>query len=141
MKNASKNIRTVYKNALAGITYNGKSVPVYEDIPVQTVPDYFIQIGSIDEGNTENDARFIREVNITIDIVVRQYRYQSRDAVDTISLSVTNAILPNVGGALTDGDFQIGHVQLRNSLYLNGTEGEYYITRKILTFNQTLIQF
>jgi len=142
VKNASKYIRQVYKAALAGITYNTKSVPVYESVTVQTLPDYFIEIVSVDENNTLNDAKFIREVTVTVEVFTRQYQYQDNAAVDEIAEDAMNAIIPNVGGSLTNADFQIGHVQLESTRYLNerGSNGE-FITRKILIFNQSLIQF
>lgn len=140
MKNASKVIRSTFKNALSGITYGGASVPVYENQPVNTVGNYWIQIISISEQNDPNDQRFIRPVSIDIDIVTRQYQYQDYTAVDTIAESVMQAILPQIGGSLSSNDFQIGHIQLEASRYLDGRNGEYYITRKILTFSQILIQ-
>ena len=140
MKNASKSLRDAYYTALQGITYNGTSVPVYKDAPVQTVPDYFITIGSITEANEANDRDFMRPTEIVIDISTRQYMYKNRDAVDAISESVTEAILDGVGGSLDSTDFEFGHIENGISLYLDNKDGEYYITRKILTFNQTLIQ-
>ena len=141
MKNASKAIRRTYKAALAGITYNGNALPVYEPPTVQTVPDYFIEISSVDETNEANDRDFMRVCDVNIEVFTRQYQYQDYSAVDEIAEDVMNAILPGVGGALDDADFQFGHIQLTGTRYLNERDdnGE-YITRKILTFNQTLIQ-
>ena len=142
MKNASKAIRTAFKNALAGITYNGYAVPVYENLPVNTTGNYYIELTTITEGNEANDSKFIRSVIINVEIYVRQNMYQNYDAVETISESVMMAILPGVGGSLVDPDFQIGHIQLEGARILDerDTNGE-YITRKILTFNQLLIQY
>jgi hypothetical protein len=66
--------------------------------------------------------------------------YKDRDAVDSISQSMTEAVLATIPGSLTNADFYIGHIQNSNSLYLDGRDGETYITRKILTFTQSLIQ-
>jgi hypothetical protein len=140
VKNASKALRDAYYSALQAITYNGKAVPCYKGTPVQTVPDHYIVIGSITEANEASDALFIRPTEITLDIITRQYKYKNTDVADAISESITQAVLPSVGSTLANSDFQIGHIEQSNSLYLDGTDGEYYITRKILSFTQTLIQ-
>jgi hypothetical protein len=140
VKNASKAVRDAYRVALTGLSYNGANVPVYDDAPVQTVPDYYILIGNITEANEANDHLFIRPTEIVIDVVTRQYMYKDRDAVDSISESITEAVLTTIPGDLLNADFYIGHIQNSNSLYLDGRDGETYITRKILTFTQSLIQ-
>lgn len=140
MKNANKAVRDAYAAALAGVTYNGNTVPVYKTTPVETTPDHYIVISIVDATNDANDARFIRNVSITLDIVTTTYRYRTYDVADNIGLQVMDTILPGIGGNLTDADFQFGHIQLDFDTYLEGTRGEYYITRKILTFNQSLIQ-
>lgn len=141
MKDASNEIRTIYYNALQGIEYNSRPVPVYKDPPVSTVPDHFILIGSITETNEANDSLFIRPTEITIEISTQQYKYKNRDVCDSIAQDVMDAILNVVGGSITGLYFQIGHVELSNSLYLDNTNKEYFITRRILTFTQTLIEY
>jgi hypothetical protein len=141
VKNASKSLRRTYKAALAGIEYNGYTLPVYEPPILVTIPDYFIEISSITESNEANDTLFMRETSINVEIFTRQNQYQNYDAVDEISGMVSDRILPMIGGNLVDNDFAFGHIQLESTRYLNerDTEGE-YITRKILTFTQSLIQ-
>lgn len=144
MKNASKALRTAFKNVLSGITYGSYTVPVYDNLPVNTTGDYFIELTTVTEGNEANDAKFIRSVVINVEVYVRQNMYQDYDAVEDISESIMERVLPLIGGggsSMSSNDFQIGHIQLEDARTLNerGTNGE-YITRKILTFNQLLIQ-
>jgi hypothetical protein len=142
LKNASKTIRSVFKNALSGIVYNGYPVPVYENLPVNATGNYYIELTTIQEGNEANDSKFIRSVIVNVEVYVRQNMYQNYDAVETISESVMQALLPSIGGSLVDADFQVGHIQLEGVRTLDerDTNGE-YITRKILTFQQLLIQY
>jgi hypothetical protein len=141
VKNAAKAIRNAYYNALGSVTYNTVRVPVYKNVPVERLPDHYIEITSIDEVNDPNDQKFIREVNLTLEVVSTQYRYRTYDVVDEISEDVQQIILSSVGGSLTDTNFQIGHIQLDSSRYLDEDDNERFITRKILQFNQILIQF
>lgn len=141
MKNASKAIRDAYYNALNGnITYNSNNVPVYKNVPIQTLPDHFIEITTIDEVNDPNDHKWVRECILTLEVVSTQYQYRTYDVVDEISEDVQQIILSTIGGSLTDTNFQIGHIQVESTRYLNESDGDRYITRKILQFNQILIQ-
>jgi hypothetical protein len=145
VKNASKAIRTAFKNVLSGITYGGYTIPVYENLPVNTTGDYYIELTTITDTNDANDAKFIRSVVINVEVYVRQNMYQNYDAVEEISEDVMQRVLPFIGGggsSMSSNDFQIGHIQLESTRILDerDTNGE-YITRKILTFNQLLIQY
>jgi hypothetical protein len=144
VKNANKALRTAFKNVLSGLTYNGTSIPVYENLAVNTTGDYYIEITTVTDTNTPNDHKFIRNVIINVEVYVRQNMYQDYDAVDAIAESVMERVLPLIGGgagSMSSNDFQIGHIQLESTRYLNerGANGE-YVTRKVLTFNQILIQ-
>jgi hypothetical protein len=141
LKNASKAIREAYYTALNGnISYGGNNVPVYKNVPVQTMPDHFIEIASIDEVNELNDHKWMRECILTLEVVSTQYQFRDYTVVDEISEDVQQIIIATIGGSLTDTNFQIGHIQVESSRYLNETDGNRFITRKILQFNQTLIQ-
>lgn len=141
MKNASKAIVSAYYTALNGnISYGGNNVPVYRNVPIQTMPDNFIEIVDVNEVNDPNDHKWIRECILTLEVVSTQYQYQDYVVVDEISEDVQQIIISTIGGSLTDTNFQIGHIQVESSRYLNEKDGDRYITRKILQFNQTLIQ-
>lgn len=142
MKNANKAVRDAYYTALHGnLTYNGVNVPVYKESPIETTPDHFVVLGAVDATNDPNDAKFVRNVSITIDVITTTYRYRTYDVADNIGEQIMQTVLSTIGGALQNQYFQIGHIQLEFDNYLESTRGEYFITRKILTFNQTLIQY
>lgn len=141
MKNAGKAIRTAYYNALNGITYNGNTVTVYDDLPIGTLPDQYVYINDITEAGTDNNQQFVSDVVITLDAVVRQYKKVDRDVVDGIAEEVCDTILPTVQGlVLTDTNFQIINLTRDGFQYLNDYDGDYHIVRKIMRFRQTLIE-
>ena len=140
MKNVAKYLRPAYKTALTGITYNGENIPVYETNTSVTLPDYYIEILNVTDANVDNDAKFIREVNVDVEVFTKQYKYQNNNAVDEISEDATQAILSVIGGNLDTTAFQIGHINLSSSRYLYEEDNGHYITRKILSFTQLVTQ-
>ena len=84
----------------------------------------------------------MRDTEVNVEVFTRQYKYQSNTAVDEIAEDVMAAIIPNTNSnALDTTDFQVGYIALQNSRYLYEVDEKgYNITRKILTFTQTLIQ-
>ena len=141
MKNPGKAIRDAYLSSLTGITYGGSPITVYDDLPIETLPDNYVYINAIDEVQKGNNHIYDYTGVITLDIVVRQYKKVDRDTVDGIAEAVTNAIMPTINAhTLTNTDFYFIGVALESGRYLNGTDVDYHITRKILRFSQTLIQ-
>lgn len=139
MKNASSEIRTLYKTLLTGLTYNGKSIPVYSNYVYQVnAPMYYIEITNVIEENVENDSKFIREVTTEIEVVTTQYKYEDISVSETISGYVYNALIPNIGGNMpSSANFDFGHIYLENARQLfEVDEKGNYITRKLLTFRQ-----
>jgi hypothetical protein len=147
MKNAGYTIRKVYKQVLDTILYKENPIVVYENFLQNTTPETYIHILNILESPVVNDAKFMREMSVDIEIYTEQYKYQNTDKVDEIASLVLEVLIPNVSSNELDSeefinqDFQFGYVNLTNSRYLFevGEKGT-YITRKILTFNQTLIE-
>lgn len=134
-------IVSVYTGLLSALTYNSISVPVYEDEPVETVPDNYVQIMQVTDAPTErNNTRFVREVTVQLDIVTRQYKVSNRTVRDAISESILQAIIPIIGTNIISTDFQITNIELENSTYLHELDGAYHINRKILQFRNNLIQ-
>ena len=141
MKNPGKAIRDAYLSSLTGITYNGNTITVYDDLPIETLPDNYVYINSIDEQQKGNNHIYDYTAVVTLDCVTRQYRKVDRDTVDSIAEAVTNAILPTPNNhTLTDTNFQFIGVSIESGRYLNGVDGDTHITRKIIRFTQTLIQ-
>lgn len=140
MKNAGKAIRDAYTSLLQGITYNSKSVPLYDIVPIGTLPDNYIQILDITEVSDDNNQKFVTDVIVTVDVITKQYKKVDRDVVDAIAEDVCDAIQPNIAGALTNTDFQIINLTRDGFSYLSDLDADYHITRKILRFKQTLIE-
>jgi hypothetical protein len=161
MNNPGKSIRDVYFNALsalgAGSVYlsdgNGNRITdglgnllitssgsgtyaVFDDLPLETLPQNYIYINSIDYNQVGNNQLYVHDAVVTIDIVTRQYKKVDRDTVDAMAAEVMTAIIE---GDLQDATYQIIDVNLVSSRYLTNQDGAYFLTRNILRFQQNLI--
>lgn len=125
-------IRSFYSSLLTGITYNSVSVPVYTEEPFATVPDYYIVITSVDQNPDNTDSSWASEVVVTLDVVTKQNMQNSRAAVDSISNSVLNVLLPNSFVVRADSDFQLFIINVSSPGYLHSQDGTIHINRKIL---------
>lgn len=141
MKDVAKQIRDVYNSKLSNIIYNGNRVPNYISQPSVTLPDMYIELGEITTTNVLNDVKWISDVSVTVEVITAQYKYQNKDTADDIAQLILDEVIPTIGGSLVNNYFWIGHVQLESTRYLDEIDGQgMYITRKILVFNQTLIE-
>ena len=161
MNNPGKSIRDVYFNALsalgAGSVYlsdgNGNRITdglgnllitssgsgtytVFDDLPLETLPQNYIYINSIDYNQVGNNQLYVHDAVVTVDIVTRQYKKVDRDTVDAMAAEVMTAIIE---GNLQDATYQIIDVNLISSRYLTNQDGAYFLTRNILRFQQNLI--
>jgi hypothetical protein len=127
-------IRSLYASLLSGITYNGQGVPVYTEEPFATVPDYYIQVSSVDQSPDNTDASWSSEVVVTLDVVTKQNMQNSRAAVDTISGSIMAVLLPNSFILQGNTDFQLFIISVSSPGYLHEQDGTIHINRKILRF-------
>ena len=134
-------IVSVYTALLSSLAYGGVPVPVYEDDPVETVPDNYVQIIQVSDSPTErNNSRWIREVTVQLDVITRQYKVSNRTVRDSIANDILGLITASIGVELNNTDFQITNIELDNSTYLNELDGAYHINRKILIISNHLIQ-
>lgn len=142
MLDCTNNIRQCYINLLDGnVIYNGKTVKVYGETPFNTPPGIYIMLGSITEVADNNNQLFITDADIDINIIVEQYRRPDLSVVDAISSLVLNLILPSTGiQDVGDANFQIFPLSRISSRYLPLEDGDVYISRKILTINNSVIQ-
>lgn len=142
MLDTSNYIRQAYLTLLNGnIIYNGKSIPVYGQIPSETVPDKYIVLGNLNEASDNNNHKFVTDTDIDIDIFCEQYRNKDLSVVDDISSIVLNLLMPtsalqNIGNAT----FQIFPKSRTASRYLPIDTGDFYVARKIITINNSIIQ-
>lgn len=140
MKNPGSAIRSAYKTALASLTYNGDAVTVYDNMPIETTPDNYVYINSIDYDQEGNNQLFIHTVAIALDVVTKQYKKQDLDLTDGIAEAMQNIILTYPYSTLTNTNYQILAPNIESARYLIEQDGAYFIVRKIVRFSQTLIQ-
>ena len=142
MLDCTNNIRQCYMNLLEGnVIYNGKTIKVYGETPFNTPPNTYIMLGSITEVADNNNQLFVTDADIDINIIVEQYRRPDLSVVDAISSLVLNLILPSTGiNDVGDENFQIFPLSRISSRYLPLENGDVYISRKILTINNSVIQ-
>lgn len=142
MKDPIKFIKAAYFAALDGqITYNGSTIPVYDEEADETGGDYYIIISTITDSYFANKHSFINEVNILIDVVSQNnWRVDLvKQIVDAISEKILNVILPSVSttGLSDNADFQILDVTKESSQHVPIIDtGTKKIVRRITRFNQ-----
>lgn len=142
MKDTGLAIRNAYYNLLNGnLTYNSKNVPVYKDDPIATPPDNYVVITEVIEGQDNNNQKFVNELQVTLDITTKQYKTIDRSICENIANQIVNLVKPTTSTQGIDTtDFQVMNVNRGSGTYLNELDGDYHIVRKILIFNQTLIE-
>ena len=140
MKNPGKYIREAYMAALTGLTYEGNAIAVYEFLPIETLPDNYVYINSIDYTQVGNNQLFIHTSSITLDVVTRQYKKLDYDTVDGISQEVQDIILTHPFSTLQNADFQFMNPTLESGRYLIEQDSATHYVRNIIRFSQTVIQ-
>ena len=126
--------------ALTGLTYEGNAIAVYEFLPIETLPDNYVYINSIDYTQVGNNQLFIHTSSITLDVVTRQYKKLDYDTVDGISQEVQDLILTHPFSTLQNADFQFMNPTLESGRYLIEQDSATHYVRNIIRFSQTVIQ-
>lgn len=140
MKDTGAAIRTAYNTLLGSITYNGKTVPFYDEEPFETVPDYYIVLTSVDQSDASTFTSWAHEVVVTLDVTTRENMRNSREGVDGISNLVLQALLPNYSQVVDSADFQMFLIRAESPGYLREQDGRIHINRKILRIFHRLTQ-
>jgi hypothetical protein len=140
MKNPGKSLRKLYAAALANLTYDGKSVTVYDSYPIETTPDRYVYINAMTYAQVGNNNAFIFDGSVTLDIVCKQYKKIDYDTIDGIATEVLNTLLPFPYSQQEDTDFQFMNPQLSSVNYLIEPDGSYFILRKIIILSQAIFQ-
>jgi hypothetical protein len=126
--------------ALAGLSYGGNAIAVYEFLPIETLPDNYVYINAIDFSQVGNNQLFIFEGAVTLDVVTRQYKKLDYDTVDGISKEVQDLILTHPYSTITNADFQFMNPTLESGRYLVEQDGASFYVRNLIRFSQSLIQ-
>jgi len=135
MLNPRYDIYTSFGAALQGITYNAQSIPVYSTSPQKEPNSIYIVLGSITtnaEGCKDNFGHLC-----TIDIQVvdnSRKNYISPLAIENVTTSVLNALLPTTTSVVTMDDFDMTWLTLTNSFNDSGMFDDGRGSRNILQF-------
>lgn len=146
MKDPVKFIKDAYFNALDGvITYNGSTVPVYDEEADETGGDYYILISTITDADFPNKGKFMNDVEVLIDVVSQNnWRVDLvKQIVDSITAKIMNVIIPSVGNtSLSDSaDFQIVDVRKAGTQHVPIIDtGTKKIVRRLTRFTQLIIE-
>lgn len=146
MKDPIKFIKSAYYTALDGaITYNGSTIPVYDEEADETGGDYYIIISTIVDANLPNKGKFMNEVEVLIDVVSQNnFRVDLvKGIVDAITAKVLNVIIPSINTTSLAGnaDFQIVDVRKSASQHVPILDtGTKKIVRRLTRFTQIIIE-
>jgi len=146
MKDPVKFIKEAYFNALDGvITYNGSTIPVYDEEADETGGDYYILISTITDADFPNKGKFMNDVEVLIDVVSQNnWRVDLvKQIVDSITAKILNVIIPSVGATslIENADFQIVDVRKASTQHVPIIDtGTKKIVRRLTRFTQLIIE-
>ena len=146
MKDPVKFIKEAYFNALDGvITYNGSTIPVYDEEADETGGDYYIIILTITDADFPNKGKFMNDVEVLIDVVSQNnWRVDLvKQIVDSITAKILNVIIPSVGATslIGNADFQIVDVRKASTQHVPIIDtGTKKIVRRLTRFTQIIIE-
>jgi hypothetical protein len=146
MKDPIKFIKDAYFTALNGaITYNGSTIPVYDEEADETGGDYYILISTITDADLPNKGKFMNDVEVLIDVVSQNnFRVDLvKTIVDSITTKILNVIIPSIGNTslLGNADFQIVDVRKAASQHIPIIDtGTKKIVRRLTRFTQLIIE-
>jgi len=146
MKDPVKFIKDAYFNALDGvITYNGSTIPVYDEEADETGGDYYIIISTITDADFPNKGKFMNDVEVLIDVVSQNnWRVDLvKQIVDSITAKILNVIIPSVGATslIENADFQIVDVRKASTQHVPIIDtGTKKIVRRLTRFTQLIIE-
>jgi len=146
MKDPVKFIKDAYFNALDGaITYNGSTIPVYDEEADETGGDYYIIISTITDAELPNKGKFMNDVEVLIDVVSQNnWRVDLvKQIVDSITAKILAVIIPSVGSTslIENADFQIVDVRKASTQHVPIIDtGTKKIVRRLTRFTQLIIE-
>ena len=140
MKDIAASIRAIYSALLGGLSYGGVNVPFYDAEPLVSTPEAYVALLSITQIPTNNDQHFVSDAIVTLDVVTKANMVIDRNAVDNISNQVLEALLPTAYQDQNDGVFQVMVRDASSPGYLRSQIGSVQTVRKILNFNNHLVQ-
>ena len=146
MKDPIKFIKSAYYTALNGqITYNGSTIPVYDEEADETGGDYYIIISTVVDADLPNKGKFMNDVEVLIDVVSQNnWRVDLvKQIVDAITAKILNRVIPSIGttNLIENADFQIVDVRKSASQHVPILDtGTKKIVRRLTRFTQIIIE-
>jgi len=146
MKDPIKFIKSAYYTALDGqISYNGSTIPVYDEEADETGGDYYIIISTIVDADLPNKGKFMNDVEVLIDVVSQNnWRVDLvKQIVDAITAKILDRIIPSIGttNLIENADFQIVDVRKSASQHVPILDtGTKKIVRRLTRFTQIIIE-
>lgn len=149
MKDGIKFIRDSYFDLLEGnITYNGTTIPVYDEEADETGNDFYIIVSTVTDAYIPVKTKFFNEVTILIDVVttfdVKMYsgsdpQPKMKEICDVITGKILNLVKPtrDTTGIADNSDFQVIDVKKESSQHFPVFDTETKkIIRRLTRFSQ-----
>ena len=153
MKDGIKFIRDSYFDLLQGaITYNGSTIPVYDEEADETGSDFYIIVSSLTDANIPVKTKFHNEITILIDVVTtfntKMYsnsdpQPKMKEVCDVITGKILNLVKPtrDTTGIADDSDFQVVDVKKESSQHFPVLDTDTKkIIRRLTRFSQIVIE-
>ena len=146
MKDGIKFIKDAYYTLLTNaVTYNGTTIPVYEDTADESDNDFYIVVSTVTNADFPTKSKFFNETTVLIDVVTQlNFRITKiKEISDIITGKVLNLVIPSVGstGLSDNDDFQILDVRKTSSEHIpTFTTDSKYIVRRLTRFSQLVIE-
>jgi hypothetical protein len=90
-------IRKAIYTALNGnVSYNSVNIPIFDEAPDEAQSSHYILFSSQTEDDATNNARFVTEGDILLDIVTIHPSYPTKKVVESISDTIMGILTPTV---------------------------------------------
>lgn len=138
MKDPDFELRTLYNDALQGITYGSKSVPIYSRVP-NDADGFWVKLHTISASDDSDKDAFTTERLFSV-IVHDVYRKGgSFKRLDSIASEVLNRL---VGIKFPSSvDFVFHEQELESSDVVEEASGGYYVVEKLLIIRNYIQQY
>jgi hypothetical protein len=153
MKDGIKFIRDSYFDLLQGaITYNGTTIPVYDEEADETGNDFYIIISTLTDAYIPVKAKFFNEVTILIDVVTtfntKMYsasdpQPKMKEPCDVITGKILDLVKPSrdTTGIADSSDFQVIDVKKESSQHFPVFDTDTKkIIRRLTRFSQIVLE-
>lgn len=142
MVESSREIRRAFFQALNGaLTYDGKTIPVYDNFSDEGEGKYQVFLTNQDATNADDKQQFAGDHSIVIDIVTKANNSGNSSIADEISEQVSQILQPTrkTTGLIIGAGFQLILLQLSSSRYLTEGNRGTFIVRKLLTYRFRIV--